>query len=221
MHGIGEIVEYARASGLLGLVRAGFRQLVFDRQRLILTCRSLEEPIPELPLPEGLELRRATPEDVGQLHRLLSTHGFWRSTATLRSQIEEPNVPLLTTHGGDIVGFTCATADMPGGNAALRRAVRLGRDEAWGAGVFVVPEHRGRGIAPALLTAAMARCRAAGYRRFCSFVLAHNVAARAANSKVGYREVSEMILWRVLLLSGVRVTRLTEDGRGRPDPQPR
>ena len=86
---------------------------------------------------------------------------------------------LLAYDGGEVVGI-----------AAL--AVR--GERGWCAGLAVVPERRGRGRGRELLSALLARARAAGLRRLSLEVLAVNVAARRLYEGAGMRVTRDLLV---------------------------
>lgn len=124
-----------------------------------------------------------------------------RSVASFAETIEAAHV------------FGAYLSDELSGVLGLRR--ESGRKSAhkgfvWG--VYVRPEHRGRGLLAALLEAAIAEARGLGLRQLTLTVAAHNAKARRAYERAGFtcygteprallvdgRFVDEDLMWRPL-----------------------
>jgi aminoglycoside 6'-N-acetyltransferase I len=66
-------------------------------------------------------------------------------------------------------------------------------------GWYVEPAFRGRGVGRALVEAAEAHARAAGYREIASDALIENNASHAAHRALGYEEVERVVCFRKAL----------------------
>jgi N-acetylglutamate synthase-like GNAT family acetyltransferase len=105
--------------------------------------------------------------DVDLIHRFLSEEAYWAKGRS-REQVErsiENSVCYGAYAGGEQVGFARAVTD----KATF----------AWLADVFVVPEHRGRGVGQRLVEAALADPELADvYRWFLGTADAHDLYRR-------------------------------------------
>ncbi|MFP4027284.1 MAG: GNAT family N-acetyltransferase [Candidatus Brocadiia bacterium] len=199
-----EIADYLKVNGLLAFIKSFIWHFIYRRERMILMMRSLHDPIPNRPLPGGFEFRKGVPEDVEFLHRMLSAHKFWRSSATLHRLTGGEGIPLVAVGQGNIVAFACVIDHLPKRDPVLQKALDVESTDAWVTGVFVHPQYRGRGIGSAIAAEAMKRAKDAGYGRIWSVVLADTQSARAAMVKAGYEKTAKLVLWRVLCFKGVR-----------------
>lgn len=130
--------------------------------------RDLGDPIPDLPFPEGLVVRAPTPDDSARIQAAKNAafRDHWGSQPSTEegwsSMMAQPTVRwdlgVIALDGDDVVGFVLvdvhpddfASQGYPGGYIPL---------------VGVTREWRRRGVAPALLAAALRAHRDAGYEK--------------------------------------------------------
>ncbi|MBB1244450.1 GNAT family N-acetyltransferase [Streptomyces durbertensis] len=134
---------------------------------------------------DDLCIRRATGADIEAVLR------FWREAAegtsisddqdgVARLVRRDPEALLLAERDGELVGTVIAGFD--GWRCHLYR-------------LAVHPEHRRRGVARALLSAAEKRFAALGGRRGDAMVLDHNAPAQRAWHAAGYRREARWSRW--------------------------
>ncbi len=139
--------------------------------------RDLADDIPEPPLPRDLELATVTPADLERLRvaRNDSFRDHWGSqpwtaeewAAEHGRSTFRPDLSVMALDGDRVAGFVLthvyeedfAAQGYRGGELPL---------------VGVIRDHRGRGIAPALIAETLRRHRAAGYERVSLSVDAEN-----------------------------------------------
>lgn len=205
MYSISEIVEYAKARGLLSLFRAGVKKLVLQHDKYILLSLSLEDPIPEIQPLHNITIRKAALADVRGLHQSMTKHNWWRSKKRLSEWIAKDYPFFLAIAEDKIVGCACVALDAPGRDPALLKAVNFKDDDAWGEDAFVLPTYRGNRICPALLTETMKWAKAAGYRRIFTVTSPDNLSSKACQKKVGYKEIKEVTFFRILLFKRTNI----------------
>jgi len=142
------------------------RQNGFDQARWFFDMtRDLSEPIPEVPLPDGLEIRPVTMDDIRQIWKAdveaFKDHwgGFDDSDEHLQSWIESPTFdPTLwvIAWDGDEVAAGNVNAIHPEENAAL------GLQRGWLHSVFTRRPWRKRGLANALIARSLVLIRERG-----------------------------------------------------------
>jgi GNAT superfamily N-acetyltransferase len=84
--------------------------------------------------------------DLDALHRFLSDEAYWalgRSRETVERSVREAAHVVAAYRGGELVGFA--------------RVVSDGVNMAWLGDVYVLPEHRGRGVGTELVRDAVSR----------------------------------------------------------------
>ncbi|MER5312142.1 GNAT family N-acetyltransferase [Streptomyces sp. NPDC002773] len=105
-----------------------------------------------------------------------------------------PEDYLVAVHGGTVVGYVRVVPPTPLASNAHVRQIQ---------GLVVAGTARGRGVARALLRAAMDKARADGAARITLRVLGHNAPARALYASEGF--VVEGVLPGEFLFDGVSV----------------
>lgn len=214
-YSISEIIEYAKAYGLLSLFKAGGKGFVFRRDKEILLSLSLEDPIPEIQPLHTITIRKATLADVGELHQSIIKHNWWRSKKQLSEWIAKGYPFFLAIAEDKIVGYACVSLEVslrdPTFIKETIKAINFKDDDAWGADAFVLPTHQGSRIYPALAIETMKCAKAAGYRRILATVSPNNFSARSAHKKIGYKETKEITFSRMLFFKRTNIKSLKED----------
>lgn len=144
------------------LAAAGYRQ---DQAYAEMT-RPLSDPIPDLPLPEGVEVRPTTAADIRAVweaddRAFRDHHGYARQTEDdflefRNSTRTDPSLWMVAFSGDAIVGQVLNYVNHED-NAAH------GRKWGWTESISVQREWRRRGVAQALITRSMAMWRDLGY----------------------------------------------------------
>ncbi|MFJ3584056.1 GNAT family N-acetyltransferase [Streptomyces sp. NPDC090127] len=148
-------------------------------------------------------IRTAVPADESALGEL--DRSTWSPLHAVQPAPEPPYRPffderhrpeeyLVAEHAGEVVGYLRLAAATP---LACNRHVRQIQ------GLAVAESVRGRGVARALLRAAMAEARRQGARRITLRVLGHNAPARALYASEGF--AVEGVLPGEFLLAGAYV----------------
>jgi len=96
------------------------------------------------------------------------------------------NSGLAARHNGRIVAATWVAVDRAR-MEHLRRDILLAPDEIHLFDSFTAPEHRGRGLFPAIFAVIVAIYRARGYRRAVTFIAFHNRASTRSRERTGFR----------------------------------
>lgn len=211
----GEIIEYVKARGLLDLVKANLKKYVFLHMRRIILSLCLEEPIPQpkayAKFLDTVTIRKGTLADAQDLHRMMKEHNYWRSVRELREWMEKGDSLLIAIHKGEIIGYACACSEIPSRHSILRRAIKLGPDDAYAVHAFVAPAYRGKMVYHALALEMRRILRAAGYRRLLATVHPLNRAARSANRRLGMKEVAEVEILKLFFFTRTKVHLLRQD----------
>lgn len=129
------------------------------------------------------ELTRAYPTSVldpGELGEI-QAHS-WASRAHLEGRIAKGHLCIVGRHEGEIVGYTWADPVEVNDRACDHE---LERGEAYLYDAYVVPEHRGRGLAPYLRQASYEHLRRAGFHTFYSVSEYFNKPAIRFKEKLG------------------------------------
>jgi mycothiol synthase len=186
--------------------------LGYDPIRHALTMRrSLDEPIPDLPLPEGIELRAARPEHYrliweAQREAFRDHWGYapWTEEHYQRFVAfphHDPGLWCIAWHGDQVVGTVLNSINRPE-NERLRR--RRGYTED----IAVVRPWRGRGLASALIARSLGRLRHAGMSHAALAVDAENTSgAVRLYERLGYaieRQIS-LVRRRLPIPAGVEL----------------
>ncbi|MEX2548330.1 MAG: GNAT family N-acetyltransferase [Chloroflexota bacterium] len=143
------------------LRRAGFQQVRWFFEM----TRPLNEPIPDIPLPDGIEVRPVTPEMVRQIWHAdveaFQDHwgGFDSSDQSFKRWLEEPSFDpslwVIAYDGDEVAGGVVNGIDAEE-NAAL------GVKRAWLQSVFTRRQWRRRGLAKALIARSLVAIRERG-----------------------------------------------------------
>jgi len=209
MLSIGEIIEYAKACGLLNLLKVGIKGFVFLHMKRIVLSLSLEDPIPQPKAYQrflrSITIRKATLADIAELHRVMKQHKCWRSVRELREWMKKDCFLFIAIHKGKIVGYTCVCAEIPSSHSIFSKTIRLRPRDAYGVHAFVVPAYRGKMVYHALMMEICRCARAAGYRRILATVDPLNRAARSSHRRVGMKEIAELTVLKVLFFTWVKV----------------
>jgi GNAT superfamily N-acetyltransferase len=120
--------------------------------------------------------------DIDLVHRFLSTQAYWA--------IDVPRT-IVETAIGNSLNFGAYLGDAQIGYA---RVVTDRSTFAWLCDVFVLPEHRGRGVSRLLMDAVMAHPELAGLR---NFVLATRD-AHGLYAKFGFTPLAEPERWMAI-----------------------
>lgn len=215
MYSISEIIEYAKAHGLLSLFRAGVRRFVFDKDKQILLSLSLEDSSPEIQPLLNITIRKATLADVGELHQSIVKHNYWRSKKQLSEWIAKGYPVFVAIAEDKIVGYACVSLEViwrePIFIREIIKAINFKEDDAWGADAFVLPTYQGSRIYPALAIEIMKCAKAAGYRRILGTVSPNNLSARSAHKKLGFKQMKEITLFKMLFFKRTNIKSLKED----------
>jgi GNAT superfamily N-acetyltransferase len=163
-----------------------FRGLAKARvyRRLMLLERRLDEPIVELPLPDGIVVRRIEREH-------LDAYQAFRSGpdgAEGARRLDEGQWGFAAWYDGRIVGAgwtSSGRASIP----YLDWELALAADEAYSHDVFTAPEFRGRGLAPAARIDLLRYARERGCRRILSALLPENTSGWRMPALIGFRPI--------------------------------
>jgi len=196
-----ELVRYLRAYGPVNLFRAAFRKLLYDSRRLVV----LELPLCEFtPAREraaryapGIRVRPGQPGDVPEMLALLERHGCWRRGEELHRMFRGRGCVFVAVHGGRIVGYVCAGDSVPPRHG-FARALAIEPDCAYANHAFVAPQHRGRGLYPALVAEVVRGLRRQGYSRVVAVCDPRNRSAMSSHLRVGMKPVGELEYTRIL-----------------------
>ena len=168
-----------------------FEQHGFQAARYSYTMqRGLVEPVPEIPLPPGMDLQSWSPALDPAVMRAFTaafqgqwgmpgmTPDLWRDFFTGVPQFR-PELSCLALAGGEVVGF------------CINWVVD---NNAWVEALGVLPDWRGRGLASALLSHSLVLFQAAGFTRAALDVDAENpTGALRLYQKLGFVAVKEEI----------------------------
>jgi GNAT superfamily N-acetyltransferase len=129
------------------------------------------------------ELTRAYPTSVLDPEELCEIQAHsWASRAHLEGRIAKGHLCIVGRHEGEIVGYTWADPVEVNDRTCDHR---LEPGEAYLYDAYVVPEHRGRGLAPYLRQASYEHLRSAGFRTFYSLSDYFNQPAIRFKKKLG------------------------------------
>ena len=215
MYGMSEIIEYAKARGLLNLVKANIKRFVFLHMKRIVLFLLLEDPIPQPKaygkFLEAVTIRKGTLADVEELHQMMKEHNYWRSVRELRQWMEKGCFLLVAIHKDKIIGYACVCPEIPSSHSIFSKTIRLRPRDAYGVHAFVVPAYRGKRVYHSLGLEVIRNLRAAGYRRVLATVHPLNRAARSSHRRLGMKEVAEIEILKVLFFARIKVLWLREN----------
>lgn len=150
-----------------------------------------QRPYPQAPLPDGITVRRTTPDDLDALTRLyLGTEGFEELSEQQVRQTMRYRIQTMRTHVLEVQGVAVAGAST---SAESAHAAMVG-------GVWTVPAHRNRGYATAVVTRITEELAREGRRPYL-FYLTHNAPAARVYGRVGFRPTAR---WSVAYLDSGR-----------------
>ena len=143
-----------------------------------------------------MQLRPATPEDIGEIHAIYAHHvleglaSFEEeppSEAELRRRYDEVTgrgLPyLVADFGGLVAGYAYCTL------YRTRSAYRYALEDS----VYVRPDAQGRGIGKTLLGELIRRCSAAGLRQMVAVIGdSHNAGSIGLHEALGFRRVGTL-----------------------------
>jgi len=167
--------------------RAGLRGLFFGAcavtcyRRLLLLDRPLASPPARIEAPRGVEVLVLGTSDAAAYAGFREEQG----AGEFLRRVAAGATCFVAVHGGRVVGTTWAR---PGGGPAayLGREIRLGEGDVYLFDTFVLPEWRGRRVAPAIAAAQIAFYRPKGVRRLVSTVLPENGTSLRARARTGF-----------------------------------
>ena len=162
--------------------------------------RDLSEPIPDVPLPDGIEVRPVTMDNIRQIWKADSESfkdhwgGFDDSDARLKSWIDSPTFEpdlWVIAWDGDEVAAGVTNLISPEENEAL------GVKRGWLATVFTRRPWRKRGLANALIARSLANHRARGMDYGVLGVDAENpTGALGLYERNGFKVLERSTAWR-------------------------
>lgn len=116
--------------------------------------------------------------------------------ASLKQKWQRGDTAVLATIDGRPAGigwFTQTAVDVP----AIERAIRPGAGEAYIFDLFVSPEERGRGVAPAMLAFMAGRLRELDIYRAWALIERSNTASTRAFERAGWASVADVLYARM------------------------
>jgi len=184
-------VESNQAGRIAVLEAAGYTPVTHYN----LMVRSLlENDLPEVPLPEGYEVRPATPDHYrpvfdADLRAFLDDHGYdppnteQRYLEWVEGRLFQPERWVVAWHNGQVAGQVLCFID------ALENK-KYRRQRGWTEDISVQAEHRGRGLARALLARAMRNLKEEGMHEAALRVYSENpFGAYSFYESMGYRVI--------------------------------
>lgn len=202
------ILDDIRKHGFLKIFKSIARKTIFQHKKYILISRSLENPIPEEHSPYNPAIRRATLSDVEELYKLVKTNGYSRTKQEFSEWIKKGYAFFIAIVDGKIVGYRCGSYRIESISLPFQKVIQLEDDDVWGKDVFVHPLYRGSRISSVLASKTHNFIRDAGYRRILAFISPDNIAMRSATREMGYKELKEIIFYRVLFFKGMKIKTL-------------
>lgn len=159
-----------------------------------------------------MTVRPARPGDEADIHRMVTELAEYERAA---DEVESSPTDLAAALFGASPAVFCHVAQGTDGLDAfalwyVTYSTWTGRHGIWLEDLYVRPEHRGRGLARALLAELAAECVRRGYRRLEWWVLDWNDPALAFYESMGATPMSE---WTVQRMDGPALAAL---GRGAP-----
>jgi mycothiol synthase len=189
-----------RQTGRIALLqKQGFEQVRYFFDMI----RDLSEPIPDVPLPDGLEIRPVTEENIRQVWHAdveaFKDHwgGFDDSDERLKSWMESPNFdPTLWIVAWD--GDEIAGGNLNG--IAKEENAALGVQRGWLHSVFTRRQWRKRGLANALIARSLATIKERGMDFGVLGVDAENpTGALGLYERNGFKVLERSTAWRKAL----------------------
>lgn len=173
----------------MGVVRAWLRALAAlgIYRRLVLLERRLDEPIPDTPLPAGVEVRALGPADADAYAAFRPEQG----AAELGRRLSEGQWCFAAWHGGRIISAAWGTRDRAWIDY-LDRALILGPAEAYSYDLYTDPAYRRAGLTAPTRIPHLRDMRDRGYRRVLATLLPENIPAWGTPRSVGYRSIGWM-----------------------------
>jgi GNAT superfamily N-acetyltransferase len=187
--------------------------LVYEEDRMTIVLkdlRSIAEPKKEMPLTvEKLERRHL--EGLAELNRKRRRQ---RSDRRFRRYLDRGMHGFVGVLGGEVVGYYWWVegdrADAHPDLGWLGPAIAIGREDAYGSDFYLLPEHRGGGLANVFLYQVESALRERGLTWLWGYVDHGNRQARWLYGSRGYRSMGEVSSRRVL---SVRTKAIGTDGR--------
>jgi hypothetical protein len=153
-------------------------------RRLVLRERRLDEPLPDRPLPDGLEVRRLTPREAPAYSMLRPD----QARGEYERRLEAGHWCFATWREDAIISVTW-TARMRCRIDYLEQDILLDDDEVYNYDQFTAAAARGQGITVAGRVPHLRFLRDQGYRRALATHGPDNRAARALQTAIGFRPV--------------------------------
>lgn len=157
-----------------------------------------------------MTVRPARPGDEADIHRMVVELATYERAA---DEVASTPTDLAVALFGDSPAVFCHVVQGVGGIEAfalwyVTYSTWTGRHGIWLEDLYVRPEHRGRGVARALLTELAAECDRRGYGRLEWWVLDWNDPALAFYDSLGATPMSE---WTVQRLDGAALQALGQE----------
>lgn len=202
------IIAYAKEYGLLGLLKAGIKKYFFRHEHRFITCRLVEDPIPEIQPPHNIIIRKATLADLNEISQLIYGDKRPHYKKEIPDWIAKGYPIYVALDGERIVGYGCVVLEPPLNRSILDEAVHFQENDAWGADAFVHPAYRGKNIYPALMAEQNKCLITAGYKRIIGEVVSNNLSSRSSLNKIGAKIIKEMTYTNFLFFRMLRVKSL-------------
>jgi GNAT superfamily N-acetyltransferase len=151
---------------------------------LVLTERRLAEPLPDLPVPAGLTVRRLTPDDVTAYAAFRPEQG--RSECDRR--LAEGQWCFATWRGAEIVSAAWGVG-LWARIEYLEWKIQLGPDEVYSYDLYTAPDLRGSGLTAATRVPHLRYLREQGYRRALATLGPQNRPAATLQDAIGFRAI--------------------------------
>ncbi|MBI3871171.1 MAG: GNAT family N-acetyltransferase [Verrucomicrobia bacterium] len=199
-----EILTYRRDYGAIRLVKAFSQHFLYRNETRIIASVPTTSPGPDERCSEDIRIRSADLKDLEPLHELLLGSEGRVSITRVRERLSSGCSYVVALHEGRIVGYAVASPFELLRDRMLTRAifkaVQISASDRLVANAFIHPSYRGKRVFPSLHRSLQELVSRTGVRRLLSVFKKDNQASRASHRRIGYQEICEVRLWRLLFL---------------------
>ena len=186
MYTLDDIKNYKRAYGWTNLLTIPLKRVlskIFTFKREMVLYSSLSDPVPYREPSEGINIRKASNEDLNRLKDIRP------NTKLFRKWLENDSLFLIALDGDKVIGYSCSESHPI---KPLDKVVKLKSDEVWGHNAFILAEYRGKGIYSSMFFLGAQMLKEQGVKRVLGSIDFRNHRSMKIHKKFGGKEVGRV-----------------------------